>query len=217
MVTSMRSPRGEGTSTGMEPFIEAVDQSIITTALAELVRPRSDGPVWPIALAWLTRDQECRFDDVLDWRSPTSESDSPIPASGQEKGPRLEALRAFLMAITPEEQTTRSEVSGLSEQRRILDQEIGHRRWEIERTQGRLLSALGLEGQSLPEMPLLIDVMRRSAGERLTAATSFPREAAPNSSLHATSTKLHDVNGCASMESESASKHLSLPRNALWR
>jgi len=165
---------GEGTSTGIEPFIAAVDQSIITTALAGLVRPRSDGPVWPIALAWLTRDQECRFDDVLDWRSPTSESDSPIPASGQEKGPRLEALRAFLMAITPEEQTTRSEVSGLSEQRRMLDQEIGHRRWEIERTQGRLLSVLGLEGQSLPEMPLLIDVMRRSAGEQLTAASQLP-------------------------------------------
>ena len=97
-----------------------------------------------------------------------------MPASGQEKGPRLEALRAFLMAITPEEQTTRGAVSGLSEQRRILDQEIGHRRWEIERTQGRLMSALGLEGQSLPEMPLLIDVMRRSAGERLTAASQLP-------------------------------------------
>jgi len=165
---------GEGTSTGIEPFVEAVDQSIITVALAELVRPRSEGPVWPIALAWLTRDQECRFDDVLDWRSPTSESDSPMPASGQEKGPRLEALRAFLMAITPEEQTTRSEVNKLTEQRRILDQEVGHRRWEIERTQVRVLSALGLEGQSLPEMPLLIDVMRRSAVERVAAASQVP-------------------------------------------
>jgi hypothetical protein len=165
---------GEGTSTGIEPFVEAVDQSITTAALAELVRPRSEGPVWPVALAWLTRDQECRFDDVLDWRSPTSESDSPMPASGQEKGPRLEALRAFLMAITPEEQSTRSEVGKLTEQRRILDQEIGHRRWEIERTQVRLLSVLGLEGQSLPEMPLLIDVMRRSAVERVAAASQVP-------------------------------------------
>lgn len=165
---------GEGTSTGIEPFVEAVDHSIITGALAELVRPRSEGPVWPIALAWLTRDQECRFDDVLDWRSPASESDSPMPASGQEKGPRLEALRAFLMAITPEEQTTRSEVNKLTEQRRILDQEIGHRRWEIERTQVRLLSVLGLEGQSLPEMPLLIDVMRRSAVERIATASQVP-------------------------------------------
>ena len=165
---------GEGTSTGIEPFVEAVDHSIITGALAELVRPRSEGPVWPIALAWLTRDQECRFDDVLDWRSPASESDSPMPASGQEKGPRLEALRAFLMAITPEEQTTRSEVNKLIEQRRILDQEIGHRRWEIERTQVRLLSVLSLEAQSLPQMPLLIDVMRRSAVESVAAASQVP-------------------------------------------
>lgn len=165
---------GEGASTGLEPFIEAIDRSIITTGLAELVHPRADGPIWPIALAWLTRDQECRFDDVLDWRSPSSDSDSPMPASGQEKGPRLEALRAFLMAITPEEQTTRGEVNSLTEQRRIFDQEIGHRRWEIERTQSRLVSALDLAGQSLPEMPLLIDVMRKSAGERLATATQLP-------------------------------------------
>jgi hypothetical protein len=165
---------GEGASTGMEPFIEAVDQRIITTALADLVRPQANGPIWPIALAWLTRDQECRFDDVLDWRSPTSDSDSPMPASGQEKGPRLEALRSFLMAITPEEQATRAEVNGLSEQRRLLDQEIGHRQWEIERTQGRLVAGLDLQGQSLPAMPLLIGVLREFAGEQLTAASQLP-------------------------------------------
>lgn len=165
---------GEGASTGMEPFVEAIDQQIITTALAQLVRPQANGPIWPVALAWLTRDQECRFDDVLDWRSPTSDSDSPMPASGQEKGPRLEALRSFLMAITPEEQTTRGEVNSLSEERRVLDQEIGHRRWEIERTQTRLVTGLGLEGQSLPEMPLLIDLMRRSASTRLASASKIP-------------------------------------------
>lgn len=158
----------------MEPFVQAIDQQIITTALAQLVRPQANGPIWPIALAWLTRDQECRFDDVLDWRSPTSDSDSPMPASGQEKGPRLEALRSFLMAITPEEQTTRGEVNSLSEERRALDQEIGHRRWEIERTQTRLVTGLGLEGQSLPEMPLLIDLMRRSASTRLASASKIP-------------------------------------------
>jgi len=165
---------GEGTSTGLEPFIDAVDQSIITPELAKLVRPRSEGPIWPIALAWLTRDQECRFDDVLDWRSPTSDSDSPIPASGQEKGPRLEALRAFLMAITPDEQKTRGEINDLSERRRILDLEIGHRRWEIERTHGRLMTALNLTDQSLPEMPLLIDIMRKAASARVGLATKLP-------------------------------------------
>ncbi|WP_249225284.1 hypothetical protein [Tardiphaga alba] len=158
----------------MEPFVKAIDQQIITTALAQLVRPQANGLIWPIALAWLTRDQECRFDDVLDWRSPSSDSDTPMPASGQEKGPRLEALRSFLMAITPEEQTTRGEVSSLSEERRILDQEIGHRRWEIDRTQARLVVSLGLEGQALPEIPLLIDLMRRSATALLASASNVP-------------------------------------------
>ena len=165
---------GEGASTGIEPFIQAVDESILTPALADLVRPHADGPIWPVALAWLTRDQECRFDDVLDWRSPTTDSDSPMPASGREKGPRLEALRAFLMAITPEEQATREQVNSLDEQRRALDQEIGHWRWEIDRAQVRLVSALGLMDQTLPEMPLLIDVMGKTAGERVATATRLP-------------------------------------------
>ena len=165
---------GEGASTGLQPFIEAVEQSIITPELVELVRPRTDGPAWPVALAWLTRDQECRFDDVLDWRSPASGSESPMPASGRERGPRLEALRAFLMAITPEEQATRTQVNSLDEQRRALDQEIGHRRWEIDRTQARLIAVFELTNQTLPEMPLLIDVMRRAASERVGAATQLP-------------------------------------------
>jgi hypothetical protein len=165
---------GEGSSTGLEPFIQAIEQSIITPALADLIRPGTGEAVWPVALAWLTRDQECRFDDVLDWRSPASDSDSPLPASGREKGPRLEALRAFLMAITPEEQATRMQVVALDEQRRLLDQEIGHRRWEIDRLQARLIPALGLMDQALPDRPLLIDVLRKTAGERVTAAIDLP-------------------------------------------
>lgn len=165
---------GEGASTGLEPFIKAVDESVLTPAVAGLVRPRADGHTWPVALAWLTRDQECRFDDVLDWRSPASDSDSPMPASGREKGPRLEALRAFLMAITPEEQATRAQVINLDEQRRALDQEIGHRRWEIDRAQTRLISSLGLTDQTVPEMPLLINVMRKTADERVAVAAKLP-------------------------------------------
>jgi hypothetical protein len=165
---------GEGASTGLEPFIAAVEQSIITPGLADLVRPGTGGAVWPVALAWLTRDQECRFDDVLDWRSPASDSDSPMPASGREKGPRLEALRAFLMAITPEEQAARTRVIDLDEQRRLLDQEMGHRRWEIDRAQARLIPALELTDQTLPEVPLLIDVLRKTAGERVADATKLP-------------------------------------------
>ena len=42
---------GEGSSTGLEPFIQAIEQSIITPGLAELIRPGTGGAVWPVALA----------------------------------------------------------------------------------------------------------------------------------------------------------------------
>src|SRR3569833_620409 len=165
---------GEGTSSGLEPFVEAVERSVITPELSEVVQPGTGNAMWPVALAWLMRDQECRFEDVLDWRSPSSDSDSPMPASGREKGPRLEALRAFLVAMTPQEQKVRRQKVGLDERCRQLDQEIAHRRGEIHRIQDRLVAALELAVQTLPVMPLLIDVMRENASERVSTATQLP-------------------------------------------
>lgn len=164
---------GEGTSTGLEPFLDAVEQSILTTGLAALISGQhSDHRSWPIALAWLTRDQECRFDDVLDWRSTVSDSDSP--ARGMTQTEKLDALRAFIVAITPEEHAKRAEVASLEDQRRAQDQEIGHRRWEIERNQGRLSAALGLTGEALAEGPLAIEQMRKTAQDHLATAAKLP-------------------------------------------
>jgi hypothetical protein len=184
---------GEATTTGLEPFIEAVDRTLITPELVNLVRPGNEGPLWPIALAWLTRDQECRFDDVLDWRSPSSDSASPLPASGREKGPRLEALRAFLMAMTPEEHAARNSVNTLDSRYRTLEQESSHQLWEVNRRRARLVATLGLEGESLPEMPLLIEYLRKTARERVAHATQLP--AGTQSELAAARAELDSVHG----------------------
>ena len=71
-----------------------------------------------------------------------SEWDSP--ARGMTQTEKLDALRAFIVAITPEEHAKRAEVANLDDKRRTLEQEIGHRRWEIDRTQSRLAGALGV-------------------------------------------------------------------------
>jgi hypothetical protein len=164
---------GEGTSTGLEPFLDAVESSILTIGLAALISgQRSDRRSWPIALAWLTRDQECRFNDVLEWRSTASDSDSP--ARGMTQTEKLDALRAFIVAITPEEHAKRAEVSSLDDQRRALEQEIGHRRWEIDRTQSRLASALGVAAETLADGPLAVEQMRKAAQDRLSAAAKLP-------------------------------------------
>jgi hypothetical protein len=167
---------GEGTSTGLEPFLDALEQAILTPAVASLITgQRSSHRSWPVALAWLTRDQECRFDDVLDWRSSASDSDSPVRSMTQAE--KLDAVRAFILAITPEEHAKRTEVSSLDDRRRMLDQEIGHRRWEIERSRKRAITLLGISAESVAEGPLGVEQLRKLARGHLAAAAKLPAEA----------------------------------------
>lgn len=163
---------GEAASTGIEPLLDAVDQAILTTELTDLVPGhRQEQRCWPIALAWLTRDQECRFDHVLDWRSSASDSDSP--ARGLNKTEKLDALRAFLKAITPEEQAKRAEIAKLDEEKRALEQEIGHRKWEIHRIKTRLLDDLDFTEDAFTEGAMAIEVLRQAAQAHLAKAAGL--------------------------------------------
>ena len=165
---------GDGATTSIDPLVEAIEQAIVTPGIAALARLQPDQKAWPIALAWLTRDQECRFDDVLDWRSPASGSDAPLPASGRETGPRREALRAFLMAITEEEQQTRRAEEALRTEVATAEREASYLDWDRGRRHERLIDQLGLAEQTVPEMPLLLELLRKVADERLAAAAQLP-------------------------------------------
>ncbi|MCB1468150.1 MAG: chromosome segregation protein SMC [Rhizobiaceae bacterium] len=165
---------GDGATTSIDPLIEAIEQAIVTPSIANLARLQPGQKAWPIALALLTRDQECRFDDVLDWRSPSSGSDAPLPASGRETGPRREALRAFLMAITEEEQQARRTEEALRADVANAEREISHIEWDRGRRHARLIDQLGLGEQTLPEMPLLLEMFRKVADGRLAAAAQLP-------------------------------------------
>ncbi len=165
---------GDGATTSIDPLVEAIEQAILTPGVAALARLQPDQKAWPIALAWLTRDQECRFDDVLDWRSPASGSDAPLPASGRETGPRREALRAFLMAITDEEQQTRRVEEVLRTEVAATEREASYLDWDRGRRRDRLIDQLGLAEQTVPEMPLLLELFRKAADERLAAAAQLP-------------------------------------------
>lgn len=165
---------GDGATTSIDPLVEAIEQAIVTPGVAALARLQPDQKAWPIALAWLTRDQECRFDDVLDWRSPASGSDAPLPASGRETGPRREALRAFLLAITEEEQQTRRGEEALRAEVATAEREASYLDWDRGRRHDRLIDQLGFAGQTVPEMPLLLELFRKAADERLAAAAQLP-------------------------------------------
>jgi hypothetical protein len=162
---------GSGPSTGMAPFFAAVERAIMADAVAALAPAEKEGVTWLTALAWLSRDQECRFDGVLDWRSPNSDSGSPVrPLAGEE---RLEALRSFLRALTPEEQTLRGEVSDLETRRDRAARERGLRAWAVIQQRHRLSVRLSVTADEVPLGALAVDLFRKQARARLATASGL--------------------------------------------
>jgi hypothetical protein len=165
-------------STGLEPLLDAIEKAFFPAELAALIPShRQDRRGWLIALAWLTRDQECRFDNVLAWRSAASDSDSP--ARGLNETEKLDALRVFLQAITIEEQRKRQEIAGLEESRKAIALEHDHRQWQINQTRETLLPALGLNADIFTDGTLAPDRLRKAAQTRLEETSQRSPELDP--------------------------------------
>lgn len=85
---------------------------------------------WEHILAWCARDQEARFQNIYDWRSPRSESESrafQFPKAGP-----LFAMRALLGLIPPIELTHEADLTRLHNKRELLNKEIGKAEQEPE-------------------------------------------------------------------------------------
>ena len=78
--------------TGIEPFRAAITAALLAPVM-HLMPPRvGEANAWSVILAWLTRDQECRFGHLLDWRD--KDSDSGSPARSVSADDRLTVVRA---------------------------------------------------------------------------------------------------------------------------
>ena len=150
---------------GMAPLVEAIQRQVLTEPIAKLMQAEHPQDPWLIALAWLTRDQECRFDKVLDWRAPDSESGSPVRSMSQTRV--LEALRALLGAIGNEEIEARTDIARLEEGAKGGGTEVDRLLWQVRRSRKEAAEAVGLPLVDLPEGKLCIDVLRRAAADRL--------------------------------------------------
>jgi len=76
--------------------------------------PSTDSRIaWPHLLEWLTRDQECRFARLAEWRDPLSESEAPDLVVEE----RQHLMRAMLDIVSPKEQALLEENSRLVRQR----------------------------------------------------------------------------------------------------
>lgn len=83
--------------------------------------------VWDVMLAWLARDQECRLDDVFDWRSKRSGSGSPAQELSLET--KLTVVRLAIGALSAAESQAALETRALTRERDRLRQQLGHLDW----------------------------------------------------------------------------------------
>lgn len=152
-------------ATGIAPFLNAVQGSILSEDVVALIPVEHPLQAWLVALAWLSRDQECRFDKVLDWRSPDSDSDSP--ARGLSATKLLDALRALIGAIEPEEYKLRAEIGGLENRQNEAAQETTRLAWEVDRLRTRLIVELDINPNELLPGRLSVEILRQAAKARL--------------------------------------------------
>ena len=138
---------GNGAATGMAPFLEAVVTGLVSNEVAALIPGGNSTNAWLVALAWLSRDQECRFDKLLDWRSPDSDSGSPARNLAVQQ--RRDALRTLIGAVVPGEFELRAEHDELEACQRTVSQEVTRLEWGVSRLQSRLGQELGVDSADL--------------------------------------------------------------------
>ena len=150
---------------GLEPFLDAIATVFRFDELAALVAGDHPRDVWRLALAWLSRDQECRFDRLLDWRSADSNSGSSVRNLSVQQ--LQDTLRALMGAITPAEYELRGKATALEAQYRDAKQEAGRYAWEARRLQTRLLQELELDPADLVSGRMALEPLRLAAKQRL--------------------------------------------------
>ncbi len=130
--------------TGMQPFRDAATQAFLADALPLIPASIGSDGAWQALLAWMTRDQECRFGHLLDWRSPDSGSRSPVSGRSRPQDDREAIVRIVLNALRMEEIETRRrwevENTALGNQRT----QVGRLSWRLAEWRRELAQALGL-------------------------------------------------------------------------
>lgn len=193
---------GKFAATGMEPFLKVVESAVLSDDVVALIPGDHPQHAWLVALAWLSRDQECRFDKVLDWRS--SDSDSDSPARGLSATKLLDAVRALIGAIVRDEYTLRAEIGEMETQQKEAVHEAAQCGREADRLHAELVIALGLNTDDIPPGRLAIEVLRGAAKANLA------RSAAVDSTVDVTDLEsLRSQADKASQQVEALEKNLA--------
>jgi hypothetical protein len=134
----MKEPGGS-----IEPLLNSLKSAFFPEEINEYLPGERHNAAWLFALAWMSRDQECRFDHILDWRHKRANSGSI--AVGPTKEQLLIVVRAFLGIIEQEEMRLMGERVNLSETKRSLERDIAYYQRQSEQLRADLVQALAVD------------------------------------------------------------------------
>ncbi|MDP5281420.1 hypothetical protein Q9Q95_21015 [Sphingomonas sp. DG1-23] len=92
---------GDLPNSTISPLRKAIASAVMPAAAPHMPVGSSLDDAWEATLAWLTRDQECRLLDILDWRAPETQSRSP--SRNMSKPDRVRVIRLLLKALQQDE------------------------------------------------------------------------------------------------------------------
>jgi len=153
------------TATGIGPLLDALSSVVFPPTLSGIVPELRDDSSWLFALAWLARDQENRFDHILDWRHARSESGSSV--SSLSKDQVLAGVRALLGILDDEEIRLKNDRQRIPSRRQSVDRDLTYLRRRIEELRGELLRRVELDQNGALGGPLDLAALQAVAEARL--------------------------------------------------
>jgi hypothetical protein len=158
--------------TGIEPLLEVLTKAILGDAAKLMPSSVGESRAWEAALAWTTRDQECRFGDHLHWRDPNTDSRSPVRQLSASE--LLMIVRALIGALTMREISTQQRLEIDEKEAATRRQELDRLNWQLARARSSLVSNLGAPEKGNPQSPLETDALKAMAMESLARALKLP-------------------------------------------
>jgi hypothetical protein len=152
--------------TGIQPLLEALDSLVLANEDDLFIPSNRPHSAWLFALAWLTRDQECRYDHILDWRHARADTRSPVLGTSREQ--MVVAVRSLLSILDRDEIKLKEDRDSLAEQKRSLERSLSYHQRRIQQLRSDLSSAFDTQDNAVAGGELELGEWRKLAESRLS-------------------------------------------------
>lgn len=170
-------------ASAFEDYVSALQGTLGDAArLANYPFPEGHRP-WQFALAWLTRDQECRVDGIASWRHKDTGSRSPVRSSSADD--RLTVLRVALDAYDTRARERASKIATVECSKKAAEMVANRAGSERDALVMALAGALGttddqVRPPSLGEALLMKEYRDRLEGVLKERTADLRKSSAPN-------------------------------------